>query len=106
MTNEDARHYSVHYAYDRVTGQSGRFGPGQGWRNKNWYLPDGRRLRLTHSKRRLYGGRTSGGTVAGTVPVNASGLLVLPAGPVVKAQILAANAGGDFTNAMKAKNSA
>jgi len=107
LTNEDCSPYTVHYAYDTVSlakvAGSALIKAG----NKNWYF-------LTADY--AFGAsleadatnviKANGGTVAGSVkhPLNASdfsAFLLQAQGS--KAQMLAmANAGGDFTNAMKA----
>ncbi len=107
LTNEDCTPYTVHYAYDTVAlakvAGSALVKAG----NKSWYFLTAD-YAFGHS---LEGDaatvvKANGGTVAGTVrhPLNASdfsSFLLQAQGS--KAQILAlANAGGDFTNAMKA----
>ncbi len=107
LTNEDCNPYTVHYAYDTVSlakvAGSALIKAG----NKNWYFLTAD-YAFGHS---LEADATTvikanGGTVAGSVkhPLNASdfsSFLLQAQGS--KAQILAmANAGGDFTNAMKA----
>ncbi|MBE7939843.1 MULTISPECIES: ABC transporter substrate-binding protein [Ramlibacter] len=107
LTNEDCSPYTVHYAYDTVSlakvAGSALIKAG----NKSWYF-------LTADY--AFGAsleadataviKANGGTVVGSVkhPLNASdfsSFLLQAQGS--KAQILAmANAGGDFTNAMKA----
>ncbi len=107
LTNEDCTPYTVHYAYDTVAlakvAGSALVKAGA----KNWYF-----LTADYAfGQSLEADATSvvkanGGTVAGSVkhPLNASdfsSFLLQAQGS--KAQILAmANAGGDFTNAMKA----
>lgn len=107
LTNEDCTPYTIHYAYDTVAlakvAGSALVKAG----NKNWYFLTAD-YAFGHS---LEGDaanvvKANGGTVAGTVrhPLNASdfsSFLLQAQGS--KAQILAlANAGGDFTNAVKA----
>ncbi|MDO9279554.1 MAG: ABC transporter substrate-binding protein [Polaromonas sp.] len=107
LTNEDCSPYSVHYAYDTVAlakvAGSALVKAG----NKNWFF-----LTADYAFGYSLEGdaaavvKANGGTVAGTVrhPLNASDFssFMLQA-QSSKAQILAlANAGGDFTNAMKA----
>ena len=107
LTNEDCSPYTVHYAYDTVAlakvAGSALVKAG----NKSWYF-------LTADSAFGYSlegdastvVKANGGTVAGTVrhPLNASDFSsFLLQAQSSKAQILAlANAGGDFTNAMKA----
>lgn len=107
LTNEDCTPYTVHYAYDTVSlakvAGSALVKAGA----KNWYFLTAD-YAFGHS---LEGDaanvvKANGGTVVGTVrhPLNASdfsSFLLQAQGS--KAQILGlANAGGDFTNAMKA----
>jgi branched-chain amino acid transport system substrate-binding protein len=107
LTNEDCSPYSIHYAYDTVAlakvAGSALVKAG----NKNWFF-----LTADYAFGYSLEGdaaavvKANGGTVAGTVrhPLNASDFssFMLQA-QSSKAQILAlANAGGDFTNAMKA----
>ena len=107
LTNEDCSPYTVHYAYDTVSlakvAGSALVKAG----NKSWYFLTadyafGYSLEGDASKVV----KDNGGTVAGTVrhPLNASDFSsFLLQAQSSKAQILAlANAGGDFTNAMKA----
>ena len=107
LTNEDCTPYSVHYAYDTVAlakvAGSALVKAG----NKSWYF-----LTADYAFGYSLEGDTAavvkanGGTVAGTVrhPLNASDFSsFLLQAQSSKAQILGlANAGGDFTNAMKA----
>ena len=107
LTNEDCTPYTVHYAYDTVSlakvAGSALVKAG----NKNWYFLTadyafGASLEADATNVL----KANGGAVAGSVkhPLNASdfsAFLLQAQGS--KAQILAmANAGGDFTNAMKA----
>lgn len=107
LTNEDCSPYTVHYAYDTVAlakvAGSALIKAG----NKNWYFLTAD-YAFGHS---LEGDastvvKANGGTVAGAVrhPLNASDFSsFLLQAQSSKAQILAlANAGGDFTNSMKA----
>ena len=107
LSNEDCTPYSVHYAYDTVAlakvAGSALVKAG----NKSWYF-----LTADYAFGYSLEGdastvvKANGGTVAGTVrhPLNASDFSsFLLQAQSSKAQILAlANAGGDFTNAMKA----
>ncbi len=107
LTNEDCSPYTVHYAYDTVAlakvAGSALVKAG----NKSWYF-----LTADYAFGYSLEGdastvvKANGGTVAGTVrhPLNASDFSsFLLQAQSSKAQILAlANAGGDFTNAMKA----
>ena len=107
LTNEDCSPYSVHYAYDTVAlakvAGSALVKAG----NKNWFF-----LTADYAFGYSLEGDTStvvkanGGNVAGTVrhPLNTSDFSsFLLQAQSSKAQILGlANAGGDFTNAMKA----
>ena len=107
LTNEDCTPYNVHYAYDTVAlakvAGSALVKAG----NKSWYF-----LTADYAFGYSLEGdastvvKANGGTVAGTVrhPLNASDFSsFLLQSQSSKAQILAlANAGGDFTNAMKA----
>ncbi|WP_411880515.1 ABC transporter substrate-binding protein [Polaromonas sp. YR568] len=107
LTNEDCSPYTVHYAYDTVSlakvAGSALVKAG----NKSWYF-----LTADYAFGYSLEGdastvvKANGGTVAGTVrhPLNASDFSsFLLQAQSSKAQILAlANAGGDFTNAMKA----
>ncbi len=107
LTNEDCSPYSIHYAYDTVAlakvAGSALVKAG----NKNWFF-----LTADYAFGYSLEGdasavvKANGGTVAGTVrhPLNASDFssFMLQAQSST-AQILGlANAGGDFTNAMKA----
>jgi branched-chain amino acid transport system substrate-binding protein len=107
LTNEDCTPYTVHYAYDTVAlakvAGSALVKAG----NKNWFF-----LTADYAFGYSLEGdastvvKANGGTVAGTVrhPLNASDFSsFLLQAQASKAQILGlANAGGDFTNAMKA----
>ena len=107
LTNEDCTPYTVHYAYDTVSlakvAGSALVKAG----NKNWFF-----LTADYAFGYSLEGdsaavvKANGGTVAGTVrhPLNASDFSsFLLQAQSSKAQILGlANAGGDFTNAMKA----
>jgi len=107
LTNEDCTPYNVHYAYDTVSlakvAGSALVKAG----NKSWYF-----LTADYAFGYSLEGdasavvKANGGTVAGAVrhPLNASDFSsFLLQAQSSKAQILAlANAGGDFTNAMKA----
>jgi branched-chain amino acid transport system substrate-binding protein len=107
LTNEDCSPYTVHYAYDTVAlaKVAGTALVKAG--NKSWYFLTAD-YAFGHS---LEGDaatvvKANGGTVAGTVrhPLNASDFSAfLLQAQSSKANILGlANAGGDFTNAMKA----
>ncbi|MBT9505949.1 ABC transporter substrate-binding protein [Rhodoferax sp.] len=107
LSNEDCTPYSVHYAYDTVAlakvAGSALVKAG----NKSWYF-----LTADYAFGYSLEGdastvvKANGGTIAGTVrhPLNASDFSsFLLQAQSSKAQILGlANAGGDFTNAMKA----
>src|SRR5665647_3400685 len=107
LTNEDCTPYTVHYAYDTVAlakvAGSALVKAGA----KNWYF-----LTADYAFGYSLEGdastvvKANGGTVAGTVrhPLNASDFSsFLLQAQSSKAQILGlANAGGDFTNSMKA----
>ena len=107
LTNEDCTAYTVHYAYDTVSlakvAGSALVKSG----NKSWFF-----LTADYTFGYSLEGdatavvKANGGTVAGSVrhPLNASDFSsFLLQAQSSKAQILAlANAGGDFTNAMKA----
>ncbi len=107
LTNEDCTPYTVHYAYDTVAlakvAGSALVKAG----NKSWYF-----LTADYAFGQSLEGdasavvKANGGTVVGAVrhPLNASDFSAfLLQAQSSKAQILAlANAGGDFTNAMKA----
>jgi len=107
LSNEDCTPYSVHYAYDTVAlaKVAGTALVKAG--NKSWYF-----LTADYAFGYSLEGdassvvKANGGTVAGAVrhPLNASDFSsFLLQAQSSKAQILAlANAGGDFTNAMKA----
>ena len=107
LTNEDCTPYTVHYAYDTVAlakvAGSALVKAG----NKSWYfLTADYAFGASLEADATTVVKANGGTVAGSVkhPLNASdfsSFLLQAQGS--KAQILAlANAGGDFTNAMKA----
>jgi branched-chain amino acid transport system substrate-binding protein len=107
LTNEDCTPYTVHYAYDTVALAKVAGNALVKAGNKNWYFLTadyafGQSLEADATAVV----KANGGTVAGSVkhPLNASdfsSFLLQAQGS--KAQILAmANAGGDFTNAMKA----
>ena len=107
LTNEDCSPYTVHYAYDTVSlakvAGSALVKAG----NKSWYF-----LTADYAFGYSLEGdassvvKANGGSVVGTVrhPLNASDFSsFLLQAQASKAQILGlANAGGDFTNAMKA----
>jgi branched-chain amino acid transport system substrate-binding protein len=107
LTNEDCTPYTVHYAYDTVAlaKVAGTALVKAG--NKNWFF-----LTADYAFGYSLEGdattvvKANGGTVAGAVrhPLNASDFSsFLLQAQASKAQILGlANAGGDFTNAMKA----
>ena len=107
LTNEDCSPYTVHYAYDTVSlakvAGSALVKSGA----KNWYFLTADYAfgaSLEADATRVV--KENGGTVAGSVkhPLNASDFSAfLLQAQASKAQTLAlANAGGDFTNAMKA----
>jgi len=107
LTNEDCTPYTVHYAYDTVALAKVAGNALVKAGNKNWYFLTadyafGHSLESDASTVV----KANGGTVVGSVkhPLNASdfsSFLLQAQGS--KAQILGlANAGGDFTNAMKA----
>jgi branched-chain amino acid transport system substrate-binding protein len=107
LTNEDCNPYTVHYAYDTVSlakvAGSALIKGG----NKSWYfLTADYAFGASLENDASTVVKANGGTVVGSVkhPLNASdfsSFLLQAQGS--KAQILAlANAGGDFTNAMKA----
>lgn len=109
LTNEDCTPYTVHYAYDTVSLAKVAGNALVKAGNKTWYFlaadyAFGASLEADASTVV----KANGGTVVGSVkhPLNTSdfsSFLVQAQGS--KAQILAlANAGGDFTNAMKAAN--
>lgn len=107
LTNEACSPYTVHYAYDTVALAKVAGGALVKAGNKNWYFLTAD-YAFGHS---LEGDastvvKANGGTVAGAVrhPLNASDFSsFLLQAQSSKAQILGlANAGGDFTNAMKA----
>ncbi|MGH6640647.1 MAG: ABC transporter substrate-binding protein [Polaromonas sp.] len=107
LTNEDCTPYTVHYAYDTVAlakvAGSALVKAG----NKNWYFLTAD-YAFGHSLENDAATvvKANGGTVAGAVrhPLSASDFSAfLLQAQTSKAQILGlANAGGDFTNAMKA----
>jgi branched-chain amino acid transport system substrate-binding protein len=107
LTNEDCTPYTVHYAYDTVAlaKVAGTALVKAG--NKSWFFLTAD-YAFGHSLENDAATvvKANGGTVAGTVrhPLNASDFSsFLLQAQSSKAQILAlANAGGDFTNAMKA----
>jgi branched-chain amino acid transport system substrate-binding protein len=107
LTNEDCTPYTIHYAYDTVALAKVAGNALVKAGNKNWYFLTadyafGHSLEADASTVV----KANGGTVVGSVkhPLNASdfsSFLLQAQGS--KAQILGlANAGGDFTNAMKA----
>ena len=107
LTNEACSPYTVHYAYDTVALAKVAGGALVKAGAKNWFFLTadyafGHSLEADASTVV----KANGGTVAGTVrhPLNASDFSsFLLQAQTSKAQILAlANAGGDFTNAMKA----
>ena len=107
LTNEDCTPYTVHYAYDTVSlaKVAGKALVQAG--NKSWYfLTADYSFGYSLESDAAAVVKANGGTVAGTVrhPLNASDFSAfLLQAQASKAQILAlANAGGDFTNAMKA----
>jgi branched-chain amino acid transport system substrate-binding protein len=107
LTNEDCSPYTVHYAYDTVALAKVAGNALVKAGNKNWYF-----LTADYAFGYSLEGdastvvKANGGTVAGAVrhPLNASDFSsFLLQAQSSKAQILGlANAGGDFTNAMKA----
>ncbi|MDQ3059460.1 MAG: ABC transporter substrate-binding protein [Pseudomonadota bacterium] len=107
LTNEDCTPYTVHYAYDTVAlaKVAGTALVKAG--NKSWFFLTAD-YAFGHSLENDTANvvKANGGTVAGAVrhPLNASDFSsFLLQAQSSKAQILAlANAGGDFTNAMKA----
>ena len=107
LTNEDCSPYTVHYAYDTVALAKVAGNALVKAGNKNWYFLTAD-YAFGHSLENDAATvvKANGGTVAGSVrhPLNASdfsSFLLQAQGS--KAQILGlANAGGDFTNAMKA----
>ncbi len=107
LTNEDCTPYTVHYAYDTVAlaKVAGKALVQAG--NKSWYfLTADYAFGYSLESDAANVVKANGGTVAGSVrhPLNASDFSsFLLQAQSSKAQILAlANAGGDFTNAMKA----
>jgi branched-chain amino acid transport system substrate-binding protein len=107
LTNEDCSPYTVHYAYDTVALAKVAGNALVKAGNKNWYFLTadyafGHSLEADASTVV----KANGGTVVGAVrhPLNASDFSAfLLQAQSSKAQILGlANAGGDFTNAMKA----
>jgi branched-chain amino acid transport system substrate-binding protein len=107
LTNEDCTPYTVHYAYDTVALAKVAGAALVKAGNKSWYFLTAD-YAFGHSLENDAANvvKANGGTVAGTVrhPLNASDFSsFLLQAQSSKAQILAlANAGGDFTNAMKA----
>ncbi|MDB5897638.1 MAG: transporter permease [Ramlibacter sp.] len=107
LTNEDCSPYTIHYAYDTVALAKVAGNALVKAGNKNWYFLTAD-YAFGHSLEADASAvvKANGGTVVGAVrhPLNASdfsSFLLQAQGS--KAQILAlANAGGDFTNAMKA----
>ena len=107
LTNEDCSPYSIHYAYDTVALAKVAGNALVKAGNKNWYF-----LTADYAFGYSLEGdaanvvKANGGTVVGAVrhPLNASDFSsFLLQAQASKAQILGlANAGGDFTNAMKA----
>ncbi len=107
LTNEDCSPYSIHYAYDTVALAKVAGNALVKAGNKNWFF-----LTADYAFGYSLEGdaaavvKANGGNVVGTVrhPLNASDFSsFLLQAQSSKAQILAlANAGGDFTNAMKA----
>lgn len=107
LTNEDCNPYTVHYAYDTVSLAKVAGNALVKAGNKSWYF-----LTADYAFGYSLEGdastvvKANGGTIAGTVrhPLNASDFSsFLLQAQSSKAQILGlANAGGDFTNAMKA----
>jgi len=107
LTNEDCSPYTVHYAYDTVSlaKVAGKALIQAG--NKSWFfLTADYAFRYSLENDAANVVKANGGTVVGSVkhPLNASDFSsFLLQAQASKAQILAmANAGGDFTNAMKA----
>ncbi|MBI2769890.1 MAG: ABC transporter substrate-binding protein [Burkholderiales bacterium] len=107
LTNEDCTPYTVHYAYDTVALAKVAGNALVKAGNKSWYfLTADYAFGASLESDATNVVKANGGTVAGSVkhPLNASdfsSFLLQAQGS--KAQILAmANAGGDFTNAMKA----
>jgi branched-chain amino acid transport system substrate-binding protein len=107
LTNEDCNPYTIHYAYDTVALAKVAGAALVKAGNKNWYFLTAD-YAFGHSLENDASAvvKANGGTVVGAVrhPLNASdfsSFLLQAQGS--KAQILAlANAGGDFTNSMKA----
>ena len=107
LTNEDCNPYTVHYAYDTVSlaKVAGSALVKAGY--KSWYfLTADYAFGASLEAEATNVVKANGGTVVGSVkhPLNASDFSsFLLQAQASKAQILAmANAGGDFTNAMKA----
>jgi branched-chain amino acid transport system substrate-binding protein len=107
LTNEDCTPYTVHYAYDtvslaKVAGSALVKGGAKNW----FFLTADYAFGYSLEGDAATVVKANGGTVAGTVrhPLNASDFSsFLLQAQSSKAQILGlANAGGDFTNAMKA----
>ena len=107
LTNEACSPYTVHYAYDTVALAKVAGGALVKAGAKNWFFLTAD-YAFGHSREADASTvvKANGGTVAGTVrhPLNASDFSsFLLQAQTSKAQILGlANAGGDFTNAMKA----
>src|SRR6478735_2383507 len=107
LTNEDCSPYTVHYAYDTVALAKVAGNALVKAGNKNWYFLTAD-YAFGHSLEADASAvvKANGGTVVGAVrhPLNASDFSsFLLQAQSSKAQILGlANAGGDFTNAMKA----
>jgi len=107
LTNEQCSPYTVHYAYDTVALAKGTAGALVDQGGKNWYF-----LTADYAFGHLLEAdaanvvKAKGGTVAGSVrhPLSATDFSsFLLQAQSSKAQILGlANAGGDFSNAMKA----
>ena len=107
LTNEDCTPYTIHYAYDTVSLSKVAGNALVKAGNKSWYfLTADYAFGLSLENDAATVVKANGGSVVGSVkhPLNASdfsSFLLQAQGS--KAQILAlANAGGDFTNAMKA----
>jgi branched-chain amino acid transport system substrate-binding protein len=107
LTNEDCTPYTIHYAYDTVALAKVAGNALVKAGNKNWYfLTADYAFGASLEADATTVVKANGGTVVGSVkhPLNASdfsSFLLQAQGS--KAQILGlANAGGDFTNAMKA----
>src|SRR5438067_2151216 len=107
LTNEQCSPYTVHYAYDTVALARGTGGAIVKQGGKSWYfLTADYAFGQSLEKDTTEVIKANGGTVVGSVkhPLSASDFSsFLLQAQASKAQILAmANAGGDFTNAMKA----